>query len=676
MKNKWMRKIAMFVCLFLVGNAVYGVNDKPFVVPEITQWQGSEGDMNLSGRVVVKSATLQVMAQKFCQDYLLLTGRHLQLISGNQVKDGDIVFLMKKGKNLGIEGYRMSIGRYCEVTAATPKAIYWAMQTLLQLSEQKECLPCGEAVDIPQYRIRGFMLDVARKYIPLDYVRKLVRIMSYYKMNTLQLHLNDNGFKQYFGDDWTKTYSAFRLECDTYPGLTAKDGSYTKQEFRELTEMAATHGIDIIPEIDAPAHVLAFTQYQPSLASEKYGMDHFDIFNPEVYTFMDNLFKEYLSGKNPVFAGKYVHIGTDEYSNATQELKEKFRAYTDHYLALVQSYGKHPLLWGALTHADGKTPVRQKGVTMSIWSNDMANPLEMKKQGWRFISIPDWQVYLVPLADYYHDYLPLKSLYEAWTPRILRSVELQELDPQIEGGMFALWNDLYGNGITVADLHDRIFPVLQIIADKTWTAQLVKTPFEKYQEGKAQLSEAPGINEQGKMSDKSLEIVQLKANEKVELPVSQVGFGHRISFTIHCQPEQKGTVLFYGPQSTFFLSDPVSGKMGYQRENYLDTFDLALPEEGDVDIAIETTHTSTILYVNGQKREQLDMQRFYVVDKQDRVSKMVNTPGQPILWNPSTSMRYSRTLFFPLQKTGDFKSKVSNLKIKSIIQDKDISLTK
>lgn len=75
---------------------------------------------------------------------------------------------------------------------------------------------------------------------------------------------------------------------------------------------------------------------------------------------MDNLFKEYLSGKDPVFAGKYVHIGTDEYSNATQELKEKFRAYTDRYLALIESYGKSPMVWGALSHADGTTPVRQK----------------------------------------------------------------------------------------------------------------------------------------------------------------------------------------------------------------------------------------------------------------------------------------------------------------------------
>ena len=52
--------------------------------------------------------------------------------------------------------------------------------------------------------------------------------MAYYKMNTLHIHLNDNGFRQYFGNDWNKTQAAFRLECDTYPGLTAPE-HYTKR---------------------------------------------------------------------------------------------------------------------------------------------------------------------------------------------------------------------------------------------------------------------------------------------------------------------------------------------------------------------------------------------------------------------------------------------------------------
>lgn len=67
--------------------------------------------------------------------------------------------------------------------------------------------------------------------------------MSYYKMNTLQVHLNDNGFKQYFNQDWMKTYAAFRLESDTYPGLTARDGFYTKQEFIDFRNWQRNVGL-------------------------------------------------------------------------------------------------------------------------------------------------------------------------------------------------------------------------------------------------------------------------------------------------------------------------------------------------------------------------------------------------------------------------------------------------
>ena len=659
------RKLVLIV--FLVSGSLFGwaANLKPFVVPELTQWQGGEGQMQPSGQIVVASPALRSMAQTFCHDYTLLTGRQMSLATGNKAKAGDIVLRLKKDKALGTEGYRMTIGTTCDITAATPKALYWGLQTVLQLSEQQPSLPCGSTVDKPQYAIRGFMLDVGRKFVPMPYIKKLARIMAYYKMNTLQLHLNDNGFKQYFDDDWMQTPSAFRLECDTYPGLAAKDGHYTKAEFRALVKEAAAQFVDIIPEIDAPGHVLAFTQYKPSLASEKYGMDHFDIFNPEVYTFMDNLFKEYLSGKDPVFAGKYVHIGTDEYSNATQALKEKFRAYTDHYLALIESYGKSPMVWGALSHADGTTPVRQKGVTMGLWSNDMADPVEMKRQGWKMISMTDWQTYIVPMADYYHDYLPLDNLYNTWTPRVFRNVTLEENDPCIVGGMFALWNDIYGNGITVADMHDRIFPVLQVITDKTWTAALTTLPFDQFEQKKGLLSEAPGVNEMGRTKT-PMSLNEVKAGHNLGLPVNEVGFGHRITFTVDCKAEAKGTVLFYGPQSTFFLADPVTGRLGYQREDYLDTFNYTLPTEGEVELTIETTPATTTLYVNGVKRETLAEQRLYVIDKEkSRYDKMPNVKTLPHVWQPTTSMRYLRALFFPLQKAGAFKSNVKHLNVES-----------
>lgn len=103
--------------------------------------------------------------------------------------------------------------------------------------------------------------------------------MAYYKMNTLQVHLNDNAFKQYFEHDWNKTYGAFRLESEFFPGLTARDGYYTKKEFIDFQLMADSLGVEIIPEIDVPAHSLALTHFRSEIGSAEYGMDHLDLSN-------------------------------------------------------------------------------------------------------------------------------------------------------------------------------------------------------------------------------------------------------------------------------------------------------------------------------------------------------------------------------------------------------------
>lgn len=343
------------------------------------------------------------------------------------------------------------------------------------------------------------MIDCGRKFIPMSYLRDLAKIMAYYKMNTLQVHLNDNGFRQYFGGDWNKTQAAFRLECDTYPGLTAKDGSYSKQEFIDFQKLAEQNGVEVIPEIDAPAHSLAFTQYKNEIGSKEYGMDHLDLFNPETYKFMDGLWKEYIGGKNPVFIGKRVHIGTDEYSNAKKDVVEKFREFTDHYIKYVESFGKQAVVWGALTHANGDTKVKNKGVLMDIWYNGYADPVEMKKQGYKLVSIPDGLVYIVPAAGYYYDYLNCQYLYEHWTPAVIGNKTFEENDPMIEGGMFAVWNDHAGNGISTKDVHHRVYPALQTLAVKCWTGKETKLPYAEFDSKRVELSEAPGVNELGRL---------------------------------------------------------------------------------------------------------------------------------------------------------------------------------
>ena len=664
------KKLLIVAASFLLsaGWLQADINPKPFVVPELKTWTGAEGQTSISGRIVIKTAKAKAVAQSLIDDYKEMFGKDLVVVKGT-AKTGDIVLSLKSDKALGNEGYTMNIGETIDLSAATERGLFWATRTLLQINEQhKGVLPKGKTVDVPEYKLRGFMIDCGRKYIPMSYLRNLTKIMGYYKMNTLHVHLNDNGFRQYFGNDWSKTQAAFRLQCDTYPGLTAKDGSYTKQEFIDLQILGEENNVDIIPEIDAPAHSLAFTQYKPEIGSKEYGMDHLDLFNPETYKFMDGLWKEYLEGKNPVFRGKRVHIGTDEYSNAKKEVVEKFREYTDHYIRLVESYGKKAVLWGALTHANGETKVKSKDVLMDCWYNGYADPTEMRKQGYKLVSIPDGLVYIVPAAGYYYDYLNCQYLYEHWTPAVIGNKTFPENDPAIEGGMFAVWNDHVGNGITTKDVHHRVYPALQTLAVKCWTGKETKLPYAEFDRKRNELSEAPGVNELGRLGKPGsvvLEKATLTAGEK--LNQEEIGYNYAVSFTIDGKKETNGTELLRSANAVVYLADPDQGKIGFEREGYRNTFNYRIADGEKHNITIEGTNKCVRLWVDGKMKEELGAKKLYVMRDQDRVHNQVKGTFtyEPVVYNPTDQIYYQHTLVFPLRQAGSFKSAISNFKVEA-----------
>lgn len=662
--------LTLAACCMLSAGALWAdINPKPFVVPELKTWSGAEGQTALSGRIVVKNAKLKAVAAALAADYKEMFGKELTIVNG-ATKGGDVVLSLKKDKALGDEGYTMNVGSAVEITAATERGAFWATRTLLQIAEQHKDgnLPKGKTTDVPEYKLRGFMIDCGRKFIPMSYLRDLAKIMAYYKMNTLQVHLNDNGFRQYFGGDWNKTQAAFRLECDTYPGLTAKDGSYSKQEFIDFQKLAEQNGVEVIPEIDAPAHSLAFTQYKNEIGSKEYGMDHLDLFNPETYKFMDGLWKEYIGGKNPVFIGKRVHIGTDEYSNAKKDVVEKFREFTDHYIKYVESFGKQAVVWGALTHANGDTKVKNRGVLMDIWYNGYADPVEMKKQGYKLVSIPDGLVYIVPAAGYYYDYLNCQYLYEHWTPAVIGNKTFEENDPMIEGGMFAVWNDHAGNGISTKDVHHRVYPALQTLAVKCWTGKDTKLPYAEFESKRAELSEAPGVNELGRLGKPgSVVLEKATVNAGETLNAEEIGYNYAVTFTIDGKQEANGTELFRSANAVVYLADPEQGKLGFERDGYRNLFNYRIPAGEKHTITIEGTNKMTRLLVDGAVKEELGPKTLYVMRDQDRAHYQVKGTYtyEPVVYQPTDQIYYQRTLVFPLRKAGNFKSTITNLKVEA-----------
>lgn len=452
-----------------------GENSKPYVIPEIKEWIGLEGQCLMTSESTIRVGqinreVLLPIATILKQDMSEMMGLDLKVEIGGKPKQSDIYLqLGDEDRAIGEEGYLIHIRDYIALTALSKKGDFYATRTLLQiLQRQNNSIPQGIIRDYPRYKKRGFMLDVGRRFSSMEALRQYVKLMAWYKMNDFQIHLNDNEI--HFDDTkWRTEYAAFRLECNTYKGLAAEDGYYTKKEFGELIDFAKEYGVDIVPEIDTPAHSLAFVQYDEKLAlGPGKGRDHLNIMKEDTYTFVDDLFEEYMRGDEPTFRFQDVHIGTDEYFGTHEEL-EAFRAYTDRYLRWIKSKGRTPRLWGNLSSFKGKTPVLSEGVIINIWSLDWVDAIEMIKAGYDIINSDDTRLYIVPNADYYRDYLDKENLFNQWEPNMFRDAyTIPAGHPRLLGGAFSIWNDKIAIKISENEIYGRAKEGIQVLSQKLW----------------------------------------------------------------------------------------------------------------------------------------------------------------------------------------------------------------
>lgn len=201
------------------------------------------------------------------------TGWDFELVESGSENTNCI--LLNLAGHIPEEGYELKVNKdNVTITANAGAGIFYGIQTLRQLlpveihnkRRKKNIAWTIEGVDIkdkPDYAWRGMMLDVSRYFFDTDYVMKYIDMMSMYKMNTLHLHLIDD--------------AGWRLEIKKYPRLTSvgawrgegverHGGYYTQEDIKELVAYAALRNIDIIPEIEVPAHTLAAIAAYPYLS--------------------------------------------------------------------------------------------------------------------------------------------------------------------------------------------------------------------------------------------------------------------------------------------------------------------------------------------------------------------------------------------------------------------------
>jgi hexosaminidase len=488
------------VVMGVLSLAPQGVpNPAPQVIPSLREWQGSSGFFTLSSvsRIAVDpsfTAQLENTAQVFQNDLFAVTRLTLPVVNTVSPAAGDFFLTLNiSDPGIGDEGYLFQVDDTVVIRAHTATGVFYGTRTALQILLQdrtKTHIPKGTARDYPQYAERGFMLDVGRKFFSLRSLEDYVKFMAWYKMNDFHLHFNDNTPGGGDSPDWMHQYAAFRLNSDRFPGLAARDGSYSRQDIRQLQDIARAYAVTITPEIDAPAHDLAFTQYRPDLASQNASKEFLDLNNPNTYTFMDAIWNEFL----PWFDSKQVDIGADEYSPSDAD---KYRQFINIYDAYLSSKGKTIRMWGSLTKMQSNVKV-DTNIVIDDWNNGWANPIDMVHQGYSIINANDALLYIVPKAGYYNDYLNTQMLYKYWEPNIFSfsdpGLNLQSGEQHLLGGMFSEWNDKLGSIISDADVHARVKPAMQTLSQKLWSGTTAGMSYDQFLQLAQVISEAPNTH--------------------------------------------------------------------------------------------------------------------------------------------------------------------------------------
>lgn len=255
------------------------------------------------------------------------------------------------------EGYELIVNsNSITLTARTNKGIFYGIQTLSQLipsqfiphsdstelayhgngnintfqeaqgfpSTQKVKIIGCKVSDYPRFGYRGMHLDVCRHMFSVDFIKRYIDVMAFYKMNNFHWHLTDD--------------QGWRLEIKAYPLLTQKGawrssspvkrnegqdsipygGYYTQEEARDIVEYAAARYINVIPEIEMPGHATAALASYPELSCTGgpfetwtlWGVNE-DIFcagNEQTFTFIENVLTEIMD----IFPSTYIHVGGDE----------------------------------------------------------------------------------------------------------------------------------------------------------------------------------------------------------------------------------------------------------------------------------------------------------------------------------------------------------------------------
>lgn len=394
------------------------------------------------------------------------------------------------------EGYQLFVtSDGIKLLAGSETGLFYGKQTLRQLLTP-DGIPCVVIKDDPRFAYRGLHLDVSRHFFPKEEVMKLLDAMSYYKLNTLHMHLTDAGGWRVEVDKYPKLTSetAFRTESDWRKWWDGKDrkylpegtpgaygGYFTKEDIRDIVKYAADRHITIIPEVEFPGHSeeVLFAYPELSCSGQPYKNGDFCVGNEQSFTFMEDVLGEMIE----LFPSELIHIGGDEAGKDAWKtcpkclalMKQKGMKHVDELQSYMihraedylKSKGRKLIGWDEILEgglAPEATVMSWRGESGGIKSARMGHDVVMTPGNYMYFDFyqadPKTQPYAIG------GYTPLKKVY-SFNPVSVDSLTADE-SKHIIGVQANTWTEY----IQTSDhLEYMMFPRALAVAEIGWTPQ-------------------------------------------------------------------------------------------------------------------------------------------------------------------------------------------------------------
>lgn len=516
MKPKVFKIALLLICVLLSCTKENKMEIKEVsVIPLLHKIQQEEGVFvfNKDTKLVVMNPDKKEIAAILSDKFKKTAGFNLEIIEKAPRTN---YLLFKESDELKGEAYKLDISKNkIEIIAGTYKGFLYGVQTLRQLlpveiESDKEVtdvawyVPAMKIEDSPRFKWRGLMLDVSRHFFKKEYVKKVIEGLSLHKMNVLHLHLVDD--------------QGWRMEIEKYPKLTevgawrvnqeelhwntrnevnphekgTYGGYFTKEDLKEIVGYAKKYGIEVIPEIEMPAHVSSAVASYPYLSCNEKpigvpsggGKLFTDIYcagKESTFRFLEEVLKEVME----VFPSNYIHIGGDEavktnwkrckhcIKRMNDEKLESAEELQSYFIKRIEKFlndnGKKLIGWDEILEG-GLAP----DATVMSWRG-VKGGVEAVKQGHDVVMTPGTHCYF----DHYQGpqneeppafggYTPLSKVYE-FDPVVPSMTEDEAI--HVLGGQANLWSEYIP---TTSHSEYMIYPRLAALSEALWSSKKLK----------------------------------------------------------------------------------------------------------------------------------------------------------------------------------------------------------